>query len=99
MQDPYTTLGLTSDAEDTAIRKRFLELTLQYPPEQFPDKSAAIRRAYDVINTTEKRAEYHLYLHGKDDTIDDVIEQAQTLLPRPRPTLRQLIISTGPIEQ
>ena len=47
MPDPYTVLGIPPDADDTAIRKRYLELTVQFPPEHQPEKFAAHRAAYE----------------------------------------------------
>lgn len=96
MSDPYTTLGLTPDADDAAVRKRYLELTVQFPPEQHPDRFAAVRAAYEKVRTLDARARYGLFEQGTEDTIDAIIEDAECSTPRPRPSLTQLLKATFP---
>src|SRR6476661_5346119 len=54
--DPFMTLGVPLDATDADIRKRYLELTVQFPPEQHPDRFAAIRAAYEKVRTLDAPA-------------------------------------------
>ena len=49
MANPYAVLGLPADSDDEAIRRRYLELVKQYPPEHAPEKFAAIRSAYESL--------------------------------------------------
>ena len=94
MTDPYSVLGLTSDVDDATIRKRFLELTIQFPPEQFPERSTRIRKAYELIGTLEKRMRYHLAPTVPEDLLSEMIEASRDVAQRPRPGLRDLIRNT-----
>jgi curved DNA-binding protein CbpA len=91
MPDPYTVLGVPADADDDAIRRRYLELARTFTPEQHPEKFAAVRAAYERVKTLDARAAYRLFEAGKEDTIDALIEEAACRTPRPRVTLSALI--------
>jgi curved DNA-binding protein CbpA len=90
MPDPYTVLGVPPDADDDAVRRRYLELARTFPPEQHPEKFAAVRAAYDQVKTLDARAAYRLFEAGKEDTIDALIEEAACRTPRPRVSLHAL---------
>jgi curved DNA-binding protein CbpA len=96
MPDPYTVLDLPPDADDAAVRKRYLELTLKYPPEQHPEKFAAVRAAYEKVRTLDARVKYKLFEQGSENTIEAIIEEAECTTPRPRPSLEQLIAAAVP---
>ena len=49
MADPYQELGLSAASDDNAIRRRYLELVREFPPERYPEKFAAIRAAYESL--------------------------------------------------
>lgn len=46
--DPFTILGVSSDAGEAEIRARYLELVKQFPPEREPDKFREIRSAFEA---------------------------------------------------
>jgi curved DNA-binding protein CbpA len=96
--DPFTVLGVPPDADDAAIRRRYLELTVQFTPEHHPAKFAAHRAAYEKIRTLDARAKYRLYDRGTEDTIEAIIEDAECLTSRPRPSLEQLLTAALPPE-
>ena len=96
MTDPYTTLDLPPDADDAAVRKRYLELTLKFPPEQHPERFAAVRAAYEKVRTLDARVKYKLFEQGGEHTIEGIIEEAECTTPRPRPTLDQLTAAAIP---
>ena len=96
MPDPYTVLGVPPDADDDAIRRRYLELARTYTPEQHPEKFAAVRAAYEKVKTLDARAAYRLFDAGKEDTIDALIEEAACRTPRPRVTLQALVAAAHP---
>lgn len=96
MPDPYTVLNLPQDVDDATVRKRYLELTIQFPPEQHPEKFAALRAAYEKIRTLEARAKYRLFEQGSEDTIESIIEEVECTMPRPRPSLDQLLKAAYP---
>ena len=41
MNDPYETLGLSPDAGESEIRRRYLELVREFPPDRAPERFAA----------------------------------------------------------
>jgi hypothetical protein len=91
MSDPYTVLGVPPDADDEAIRRRYLDLTREFPPEQFPERSAAVRTAYDRIKMLDARVNLRLFEFGKDDTIEAIIEEAVCQTRRRRISLKELL--------
>lgn len=96
MIDPLTVLGLPPDADDEAIRRRYLELTREFPPEHHPEKSAAVRAAYEKVRTLDARAKYRLFESWAEDTLESVIEEAKCRTPRVRPSLSRLITAVLP---
>jgi curved DNA-binding protein CbpA len=96
MPDPYTVLELAPDADDEAIRQRYLELARRFPPEQNPERFAAVRTAYEKIKDLNSRANYRLFESGKDDAIDAIIEEAACRTPQRRIGLSELLAATFP---
>jgi curved DNA-binding protein CbpA len=90
MPDPYTTLGVPPDTDDETVRRRYLELTREFPPEQHPEKSAAVRSAYEKLRTADARARHRLFEAWAEDTMEALIEEATCRTPRPRPGLAKL---------
>ncbi len=96
MADPYTTLGLDAAADDAAIRRRYLELTRQFPPEQHPERAAAVRAADDAIKDVPARVRHRLFEAGADATVDAVLEVVRCRTPRPRWDLDTLLKTAAP---
>jgi len=96
MPDPYTVLGVPPDADDEAIRRRYLELTRQFTPEHHPERFAAIRGAYERVKDLDRRVQYRLFEAGKDDTIEAIIEEAACRTPRRRAGLRAILAAVLP---
>jgi curved DNA-binding protein CbpA len=96
MPDPYQQLGLPYDADDAAIRSRYLERTREFPPEHYPQESAAYRAAYEQIRTLDDRTEYWLYRFRHDDDLDQLIEEVRCTNPRPFPNLLTLLNKRKP---
>src|SRR5216117_778188 len=91
MTDPYAVLGLPADANDEAIRRRYLELVKQYSPEQHPQKFAAIREAYESLRDLDTRLKHRLFEAGKHESIDALIEVIQCRTARRRLSLSTLL--------
>jgi curved DNA-binding protein CbpA len=92
IHDPYILFGLPSheDLADDQVRLRYLQLIREFPPEQNPAQFAAIREAYEKIRTVHSRAKYRLFDAGAEETLDQIIEEVDRTMARPRPTLMQL---------
>jgi curved DNA-binding protein CbpA len=91
LANPYEVLGLTDDADDAAIRTRYLELVRQYSPEHSPERFAAIRTAYESLRDLDTRLRYRLFEAGKRDTIENILEEIECRIPRRRLSLATLL--------
>jgi curved DNA-binding protein CbpA len=91
MADPYTVLGIGDDADDAAIRLRYLALAREFTPEQHPERFAAVRAAYEKIKTLDDRARHRLLEAGTEHTMESIIEEAACKAPRRRAGLTELV--------
>jgi curved DNA-binding protein CbpA len=91
MASPYTILGVPHDADDSLIRARYLECVREYPPEQYPERFACIRKAYESIATAEDRAYHRLFESHNDETIEDILREISCRKKTARPSLNKLI--------
>jgi curved DNA-binding protein CbpA len=73
MADPYETLGISPDADEVALRKRYLELVRQYSPEKSPERFAQIREAYEQLRDPLERLARQVFQVHSGETLDDVI--------------------------
>ncbi len=72
MADPYETLGLARSASDDEIRRRYLELVRQFPPEREAERFAAIRQAYDQLRDPVSRLGARLFEIDSGDSWEAV---------------------------
>ena len=63
MRDPFTVLGVTDEADDGEIRRRYLALVREFPPDRAPERFQELRAAYDALSDERKRLETTL-LHN-----------------------------------
>ena len=70
--NPYEILRLDNNCDDTSIRKAYLELVKQYPPEQNPEKFKQINSAYSALKDEKSRLQH--YLFNKETWIDSPFE-------------------------
>src|SRR5215211_7165000 len=89
--DPYTVLGVEPDADDEAIRRRYLELVREFPPERHPERFAAVRGAYERLKDLDARVRHRLFEQGKRDGIEELIEEVACRTPRRRYGLQTLL--------
>ena len=72
-RDYYEVLGVSKDADATAIKKAYRKLALKYHPDQNPDDADAEQRfkeaaeAYDVLSDETKKAQYDRFGHAAFD--------------------------------
>ena len=82
MPDPHEILGIPSDADETCIRNRYLELVRQHPPEQDGERFAQIRSAYEALRDPVVRLTGRLFPgvghESLDDIVDDVTQRFRT---------------------
>jgi curved DNA-binding protein CbpA len=91
MSDPYEVLGLPGDAADEAIRRRYLELVRQFPPERAPERFAAVRQAYEALRDLNTRLRHRLFEAGRKETIEALIEEMTCKTTRRRVPLKTLL--------
>jgi curved DNA-binding protein CbpA len=91
MTDPYQVLDLPTSADEAAIRKRYLELVKQYPPDRAPEKFAAIRAAYEALRNRDQRLSRQLFEVDHKTTLQTVVEEIACQAPRRRVSLAQLL--------
>ena len=48
ISDPMAILGLPRDADEQAVRQRYLDLVKRYPPQSDPDRFREIQAAYQA---------------------------------------------------
>ncbi len=57
MRDPFTVLGVDETADDAEIRRRYLALVRDFPPDREPERFQEYRAAYDALSDERKRLE------------------------------------------
>ncbi|MDB5385996.1 MAG: DnaJ-class molecular chaperone with C-terminal Zn finger domain, partial [Planctomycetaceae bacterium] len=77
MAEPYEVLGLAANASEDEIRKRYLELVRQFPPERDPVKFAQVREAYDQLRDPVERMRRRLNGVRETATIDEIAADFQ----------------------
>ena len=91
VNDPYDILGLPADADDEAIRRKYLEMVRQFTPEQSPEKFAQVRSAYEALKDLNTRLRHRLFDRGRRETIDVLIGEVACRSPRRRVSLETLL--------
>jgi curved DNA-binding protein CbpA len=91
VNDPYSVLDLPGDADDDAIRRKYLELVRRFPPEQNPERFAEVRAAYEALKDINSRVRHRLFERGRKESIDTLIEEMACRSPRQRVSLETLL--------
>jgi curved DNA-binding protein CbpA len=60
MRDPFTVLGVADDAGDAEIRRQYLTLLREFPPDREPERFQEFRTAYEALSDERKRLETKL---------------------------------------
>lgn len=61
MPDPFLTLGVLEDADDSEIRAAYLKLVRRFPPDRFPSEFQIISEAYQAIGDEVSRARRRVF--------------------------------------
>ncbi len=86
MSDPYEILGVSPGADEAEIRRRYLELVREFPPDRAPERFAAIRAAYDEVRDPARRLEGQLFEIDTSDTLDAIAADLRARLVGTRPS-------------
>jgi curved DNA-binding protein CbpA len=73
MADPLNVLGITASAGPDEIRRKYLELVRQYPPDREPERFAQIRAAYDELSDPVRQLNKLLFDIESVDSIDAIL--------------------------
>lgn len=91
MTDAYEVLGLARDADEAAIRKRYLELVRQFPPDRDPQRFGEIREAYERLRDPVERMRKMLYDLKSTDSMDMILSELRTRLRKTRIPTKTLL--------
>jgi DnaJ domain len=56
-RDPFSVLGVAEDMGDAEIRRRYLALVREHPPDRAPEQFQEYRAAYEALSDERKRLE------------------------------------------
>jgi curved DNA-binding protein CbpA len=79
MKDPYDVLELSTGAGEAEIRRRYLELVRQFPPDRAPERFAEIHAAYEALRDPARRLQAQIF---QTETTADSLEGLATDLRR-----------------
>ena len=91
MSDPYAVLGLGRDADEAAVRRRYLELVREFSPDRAPERFAAIRAAYDQVRDPAARLEAQLFRVATSDSLEAIAADLRDRLRCARLPLETLV--------
>jgi len=80
MTDPYVTLGLSADADEATVRRRYLELVRENPPEKCPERFAEVREAYEQLRDPMTLLRRRLFRIRSQESLDDIINDLRSQL-------------------
>jgi curved DNA-binding protein CbpA len=80
MSDPYEVLGLPRFADETQIRKRYLELVREFSPDRDPSRFTEIRAAYDQVRDPDRLLESLIFAPDSKETLEAIASSLRTRL-------------------
>ena len=92
MTDPYEVLGLASDADEAEVRRRYLELVREFPPDRAPERFAAIRAAFDEVRDPARRLQSQVLTWSTTDSLDAIATDLRARLAGARLPLDVLLM-------
>lgn len=91
MGDPYETLGVARGSSESDVRRRYLELVRQFPPDRAPAEFAEIRKAYERLRDPEVRLRSMLFELSDEDSMPAVVAEVRRRLRAARIPTRVLL--------
>src|SRR5687768_15955614 len=96
MNDAWNDLSAPTECKDESDRRSYREQVRQFPPEQQPERFAAVRAAYERLKDLDSLVRLRLFEEGRHDSIEALIEEIGCQTPRPRFRLKDLIAVQKP---
>ena len=92
MTDPFEELGVPKHANEGEIRQHYLELVRAFPPEQAPERFAAIHAAYQKLRDPAARLESQLFdFECADDSLEKLASDLREQLREMRLPVQTLL--------
>lgn len=96
MADPYEILGVSRGSSEADIRRRYLELVRQYPPDRDPERFTEIHQAYEKLRDPVVRLESNLFDLESSETMAGIMADVRQRLRKSRiPTQTLLSLAEG----
>jgi DnaJ-class molecular chaperone len=89
MKTPFEILDIPENSDDITVKKAYLRMVRQYPPERFPEAFQRVRAAYELIKTQKDRLRFSLF----DTTlpaVDELIADIRAGRERKRPDIEMM---------
>ncbi|MBW3598637.1 MAG: DnaJ domain-containing protein [Planctomycetes bacterium] len=80
MNDPYQILGMSPDASEAEIRRRYLELVRAHSPDRDPERFNEVHEAYSSLRDPVARMEKLLFQPDRADTLASVLADVRRRL-------------------
>ncbi|MCR4414621.1 MAG: J domain-containing protein [Thermoguttaceae bacterium] len=95
--DPYAVLGVDRNAGEAEVRRRYLEMVRQHPPDRDPEGFRAVRNAYEQLRDPVRLLESRLFHPETGETLETVIVEFQRRIQSARiPTAVLLSLAERP---
>lgn len=94
MSDSHAVLGVAPNADEQTIRKRYLALVREFPPDRAPERFKEIRAAYERLSNPVDRWEQALFSPTGDDSVEAIAAEARRQLCGQRIAL-DVLLSLG----
>ncbi len=92
--DAYTTLGIRNDATPEEVRKAYLGLVRQHPPDRDPERFREIHSAYEMLDSPITQARAICSARFERPNLPAVVDAADQNRPR-LPKLLLLALGNG----
>ena len=94
--NPYLTLGVPRDADDSRIRQAYLDAVKQAPPDTHPERFQSVNAAYELVKDEPHRIDHYLFRQDCDGlTPLDAFLHFARIHGRPQPppieTLKEML--------
>jgi curved DNA-binding protein CbpA len=96
MTDPFEILGVSHQASEAEVRRRYLELVREFPPDRAPEKFAEIRAAFDAVRDPLARFERQLFSLHSDASLAGLAGEIRKRLRNARLSVDALLALAEP---
>jgi len=96
VEDPFRVLDLPSDADGEQVRRRYLELIRQYPPDREPEAFQRIHAAYQRASDPLVLANHLLSMPSEPESWEEALAREAKSPPR---LSSQVLLSLGNVSE